>query len=151
MFGREPVELGLAGREAQLFARLRAEARYAALRRAFPGEADCVHGLANVARAIASFERTLVGVISLRPPGLRRRPDGAVEAARRGAELFISSGSSASTATTASTSPTPRASRVRGAFEARSHHPAEGGELGMCPGPVLGNAVYSTVLFGAHK
>ncbi len=91
MFGREPVELGLAGREQQLFERLRAEPRYAALfPRAFPGESDAFT-VANVARALASFQRTL---ISGRSPYDRQVYGGDSAAlspsAVRGAELFNS-------------------------------------------------------------
>ncbi|MDB4932232.1 MAG: Methylamine utilization protein mauG [Myxococcaceae bacterium] len=91
MFGRGPVELGLAGREPQLFARLRAEARYAALfPRAFPGEADAFT-VANVARAVASFERTLLSGGSAYDRQVYGGDTTALsEAARRGAELFNS-------------------------------------------------------------
>ncbi|MBI4169777.1 MAG: di-heme enzyme [Acidobacteria bacterium] len=60
MFGESPVELGLAGREVDLLARLRGEARYVEMfRAAFPGERDPIR-IANVTRALASFERTLI-------------------------------------------------------------------------------------------
>ncbi len=91
MFGREPVELGLAGTEDRLFARLRAEPRYAALfPRAFPGGGDAFT-VANVARALATFERTL---ISGRSPYDRQvyggDPTALSASAVRGAELFNS-------------------------------------------------------------
>jgi cytochrome c peroxidase len=60
MFGTRPVELGLAGREEDLAARLRGDARYVEMfRAAFPGERQPVR-IANVTRALASFERTLI-------------------------------------------------------------------------------------------
>ena len=58
MFGTTPVELGLAGTEPELLARLAAEPIYAELvPRAFADERLTVD---NVTRAIASFERTIV-------------------------------------------------------------------------------------------
>ena len=60
MFGEHPVELGLAGKEDELLARLTSDARYPALfARAFPGDARPI-SLANITRALASFERTLI-------------------------------------------------------------------------------------------
>jgi len=60
MFGEHPVELGLAGRENELLERLRADASLRALfAAAFPGDAAPL-AVANVTRAIASFERTLI-------------------------------------------------------------------------------------------
>lgn len=91
MFGREPVELGLAGREAELFQRLRAEARYVALfPRAFPGERD-PFTVANVARALASFQRTLISGGSPYDQQVYGGESGALSpSAVRGAELFNS-------------------------------------------------------------
>lgn len=60
LFGEEPVEMGMAGREDELVARLQAdEATAARFEAAFPGEADPIT-VPNVLRAIASFERTLI-------------------------------------------------------------------------------------------
>jgi cytochrome c peroxidase len=91
MFGERPIEMGLAGREQQLFGMLRAEATYGPLfKAAFPGEADPV-SLANVTRALASFERTLISGGS---PYDRykngRIPDAIPDAAKRGEALFFS-------------------------------------------------------------
>jgi cytochrome c peroxidase len=59
IFGDDPIELGLES-EAQLVAILEAEPRYAALfAEAFPGESDPI-ALANVAKGLASFQRTIV-------------------------------------------------------------------------------------------
>ena len=60
MFNEHPVELGLKGRETEVAARFasRAEDR-TAFHAAFPGEPAPVT-LANIVKAIASFERTLV-------------------------------------------------------------------------------------------
>jgi cytochrome c peroxidase len=58
MLNREPIELGLSGREAEVLARLAADPRYAAqFRAAFPGEPV---DLSTVRKAIAGFERTLL-------------------------------------------------------------------------------------------
>jgi cytochrome c peroxidase len=60
MFGENPIELGLLGREAQLFDYLRSDRRYQRLfAEAFPGDAD-PFTTASITRAIASFERTLI-------------------------------------------------------------------------------------------
>jgi cytochrome c peroxidase len=60
MFGTEPVELGLSGREGELLERLRAAPRYPELfAAAYPNDAEPVT-LANVTRALASFQRSLL-------------------------------------------------------------------------------------------
>ncbi len=91
MFGREPVELGLAGTEARLFERLRAEPRYVALfPRAFPGEGE-TFTVANIARALASFQRTLISGGSPYDRQVYGGDTTALSAsAVRGAELFNS-------------------------------------------------------------
>jgi cytochrome c peroxidase len=90
MFGEHPVELGLVGREAELFARLRADARYQRLfAEAFPGATDPVT-LDSITKAIASFQRTL---ISSNTPYERYAfgiDDNAISAsAKRGEVLFF--------------------------------------------------------------
>lgn len=60
MFGEDPVELGLSGREALLLSRLEADAGYrTAFAAAFPEE-PAPFSVRSVVRALASFERTLV-------------------------------------------------------------------------------------------
>ncbi len=60
MFGEFPVELGLAGMEDELLARLRADARYQLLfAEAFSAEGDPV-SLSSIVRAIGAFQRTLI-------------------------------------------------------------------------------------------
>lgn len=60
LFNQHPVELGLAGREAKVIAVLSADAGYVeAFRAAFPGEAPGM-SIANIIRAIACYERTLI-------------------------------------------------------------------------------------------
>ena len=60
LFGEHPVEMGMAGKEKDLFARLQAESVYRRLfARAFPEEArrglDALYSLGTVTKAIASF------------------------------------------------------------------------------------------------
>ena len=60
LFGEQPVELGMAGKEALLLARLKQDPVYQRLfPTAFSGERD-PFSLASITRAIASFERTLL-------------------------------------------------------------------------------------------
>ena len=60
LLSTDPVELGVAGHEGEVVARLTADAgTRTAFAAAFPGEAEPVT-LANVGRALASFERTLI-------------------------------------------------------------------------------------------
>lgn len=90
LFGESPVELGQAGKEQELLAGLRADPqlaqRFAA---AFPDDPTPVR-LSNLAKAIASFERTL---ISGRSPYDRyqygRDASALSDAARRGMDLFF--------------------------------------------------------------
>ncbi len=91
MFGEHPVELGLAGREKLLIARLAADPRYQLMfRDAFPRESQPIT-LGNITKAIASFERTM---ISFSSPYDRYRYgheiDAISPAAKRGERLFFS-------------------------------------------------------------
>ncbi len=91
LLGTGPVELGLAGREAEVLARLAAEPRYRRLfAAAFPGDAEPLR-LDNVVRAIASFERTLISGGSPYDRWLFLDQRRALsDAARRGMRLFFS-------------------------------------------------------------
>jgi cytochrome c peroxidase len=91
MFGEEPVELGLSGAEAVLLARLAGDPKYQSMfATAFPGEANPIT-LANLTRALASFQRTL---LSGRSPYDRYRtgadPEAISASAKRGESLFFS-------------------------------------------------------------
>ena len=91
MFGTEPVEMGLKGREEQITRLLQRDPRYARLfRAAFPGEAT-PGTLQNLTRAIAAFERSL---LSFDSPYDRYRYGGQADAisagAKRGETLFFS-------------------------------------------------------------
>jgi cytochrome c peroxidase len=94
LIGQQPIELGMAGRDEELLSRLRAEPIYPPLfERAFGGSngtgSDAV-SLANIVRALAAFQRTL---ISARSPYDRYRYEGDVDAlsdaAIRGEALFF--------------------------------------------------------------
>ena len=95
MFGETPVELGLAGKEDELLARLNADARY---RRLFAEAFPTVEGMpatdpitvGNVVRAIASFTRTLISSDSPFDDYFYRFDDSALsESAKRGIDLFF--------------------------------------------------------------
>lgn len=89
LFGESPVELGMAGREDELIARVRADARYQQMfPRAFPGEA-MPFSVANVVKAIATFERTLLSADS--PYDRYQRGDTAAMSASalRGQQLYF--------------------------------------------------------------
>lgn len=89
MFGEAPVELGLAGKEDELLARLRGDSRYAAMfAEAFPSDAAPI-SLTNVTRAIAAFERTLISGNA--PYDRFQRGDSSAisRAAQRGALAFF--------------------------------------------------------------
>jgi cytochrome c peroxidase len=90
MFGEHPVELGL--REGDKFLpTLRSDAQYRALfERAFPEDADRFT-IANVTRALASFERSIVSARSPYDRYHYERDDNAIsDAAKRGEILFFS-------------------------------------------------------------
>ncbi len=90
IFGEHPAELGMMGKEQELFARLKADARYPEMfRQAFP-ETKGEINLSTISKAIASFERTL---ISFDSPYDRYKyggePQAISEAAKRGEKLFF--------------------------------------------------------------
>ncbi len=91
MFGTDPVELGMNGQEERFLGELRRDTIYQRLfLRAFPGVA-APYSMANVVRAIATFERTIV---SMRSPYDRYRyggdADAISESAKRGETFFFS-------------------------------------------------------------
>jgi cytochrome c peroxidase len=91
MLGTAPIELGLKGREPEFLAALRRDPVYQRLLpQVFPGEPD-PFTLANVTKAIAAFERTIV---SMRSPYDKYRwggdPSAISDSAKRG-ELFFNS------------------------------------------------------------
>ena len=95
LFGEHPVEMGMAGKEKELFARLQGDPVYPRLfALAFPKEAregpDALYALSTVTRALASFQRSL---ISFDSPYDRYKYGGQKSAlsaaARRGEALFF--------------------------------------------------------------
>ncbi len=91
MFGEHPVELGLSGREDELLARLSDDDAYPMMfAEAFPSDPDPI-SVANVVRAIACFERTMISGNSPYDRYTYQGDDAALsESARRGRELFDS-------------------------------------------------------------
>jgi cytochrome c peroxidase len=91
MFGESPVELGMAGLEDELFARLHADSRYRRMfREAFPAEADPI-SLATITRALAAFQRTLISGNSPLDRWALGIDDNAISvSAIRGIDLFFS-------------------------------------------------------------
>lgn len=95
IFGEHPVEMGMAGKEQVLFARLQADPVYQRLfAQAFPDEAsrgkDALYSLSTVTKAIASFQRSL---LSFDSPYDRYKYGGQTQAlspsALRGEALFF--------------------------------------------------------------
>ena len=91
MFGEEPVELGLSVlTESELLDRLRAEERYQMLfPEAFPASED-PFTVANVVKAIATFERTLISADSAYDRYQAGDRDALTESEKRGMDLFFS-------------------------------------------------------------
>lgn len=91
LFGEAPVELGFAGREDELLGRLRNDALYRDLfATSFPEDGDPVT-VANLAKAIAAFERTLISGGSPYDRYVYQHDDEALsESAKRGMALFFS-------------------------------------------------------------
>jgi cytochrome c peroxidase len=95
LFGEHPVEMGMAGREQQLFATFKSDPTYRRLfAQAFPAEAGqgdaALYSLSTLTKALASFQRSL---LSFDSPYDRYRYGGQQDAisaaARRGEELFF--------------------------------------------------------------
>lgn len=95
LFGEHPVEMGLAGRESQLFEMFRSDPTYRQLfAQAFPAEAAqgdaALYALSTLTKALASFQRSL---LSFDSPYDRYRYGGQKAAlgaaAKRGEELFF--------------------------------------------------------------
>jgi cytochrome c peroxidase len=95
LFGEHPVEMGMAGREKELFARLQADARYRELfANAFSAEASqgaqALYSLSTVTKALGSFQRSL---LSFDSPYDRYQYGGQKDAisasAKRGEALFF--------------------------------------------------------------
>lgn len=89
LFGEDPVEQGMSGRDALLLERLRAEPRYAPLfAAAFPDGAT----LQSVVLALATFQRGLVSARSAYDQHLAGDESAFSAAAARGAQSFVAHG-----------------------------------------------------------
>jgi len=90
MFGDAPVELGLKGRETELLDRLRAVQLYRDLfRSSFPIDPDPIT-LANLTKALASFQRTFLSGDSPHDRFRRGETSAISESAKRGEAIFRS-------------------------------------------------------------
>lgn len=90
MFGENPVEMGMAGREDVIVRLLANDERYAALMpQAFPTDAD-PYSVLNAVRAIASFVRSIVSFESPYDRYLRGDKSAMNESEIRGMTLFFS-------------------------------------------------------------
>jgi cytochrome c peroxidase len=91
MLNEHPVEMGVLGREREVLSRLEVDRNYRKLfARAFPDESEPIT-LANVTRALASFERTLISGNSAYDRWAYLGEVGALTPqARAGARLFFS-------------------------------------------------------------
>jgi cytochrome c peroxidase len=90
MFNETPIELGLTGREGEVLNQLRADPRYQPLfRAAFPADAD-PFTLANLTKAIASFQRTMISGRSPYDRYLNGDPSAVSDAVKRGEAMFYS-------------------------------------------------------------
>jgi cytochrome c peroxidase len=95
LFGEHPVEMGLAGREQQLFAMFRGDPTYRRLfAQAYPTEAGqgeaALYSLSTLTKALASFQRSLLSFDSAYDRYRYGGQKGALSAAaKRGEELFF--------------------------------------------------------------
>lgn len=90
MFGEEPVEMGMAGREDRIIELLRSDPRYAELvPAAFPDDAD-PYSVVNTIRSIAAFVRTIISYDAPYDRYLRGDEAALSASAVRGMELFFS-------------------------------------------------------------
>ncbi len=90
MFGDHPVELGLKGQEPLLLDRVRAVALYRQLfASSFPAQSD-PFTIANITRAIAAFERTIIALDSPYDRAHRGESGAMSASAVRGEQLFFS-------------------------------------------------------------
>ncbi len=90
MFGEDPVEMGMSGREDEIVALLRSDDRYAELfPKAFP-QAEDPFSILNVVRSMASFTRTIISYDSPYDAWLKGDEPAISASASRGMELFFS-------------------------------------------------------------
>lgn len=95
MFGEHPVEMGMVGREKDIFARFKSVPKYRELfAKAYPAEAgqgdEALYSLSTMTRALASFQR---GLMSFDSPydqfKYGNKPHAITASAKRGEKLFF--------------------------------------------------------------
>jgi len=90
VFGEQPIEMGMSGRESEMVALLSSDDYYsAAFPKAFPADRDA-YSILNVVRATASFVRSIVSFDSPYDRYLRGDEDALQAGPIRGMELFFS-------------------------------------------------------------
>lgn len=95
LFGEHPVEMGMAGREKEMFARFKAMPKYRELfAKAYPVEAaqsdDALYSLSTMTRALASFQRSLLSFSSPYDQfKYGNKPRAITPGAKRGEKLFF--------------------------------------------------------------
>lgn len=90
MFGEEPVELGISGQEQEVLSRIQEDSRYQRLFKKAYGRGDTIN-YDNIAKALASFVRSLVSMESPFDRYAYDQDDGALNASElRGLDLFLS-------------------------------------------------------------
>ncbi len=90
MFGEDPIEMGMAGKEHEIVGMLRSDERYGELLpQAFPGDED-PYSVLNVIRSIAAFVRTMISYDSAYDRYMRGDETALSNDAKRGMELFFS-------------------------------------------------------------
>jgi len=90
LFGEVPVEMGMAGKDADIVAMLRADERYREFfPNAFPGDTD-PYSILNTVRALASFVRSIVSFDAPYDRYLAGDTQALSPSAVRGMELFFS-------------------------------------------------------------
>jgi len=90
LFGEEPAEMGLAGKEAHALEQIKAEPIYQQLfEQAFHSESH-PFTIVNIIDAIAAFQRTLLSFNSPYDKYLRQQPSNFGESEKRGMALFFS-------------------------------------------------------------
>lgn len=90
MFGEHPIELGLAGKENEVLAKLKAEPRYQKLFPEVFGNAADPFTIENITNAIAAFERVLISGDSPYDRYLNGQRNAISLSAKRGEALFFS-------------------------------------------------------------
>jgi len=90
MFGEDPVEMGMAGREEEIIQLLTSDARYQKLIPSAFGADEDPYSVLNAMRAIAAFVRSIVSFESAYDHYLRGDQSALTESQIRGMELFFS-------------------------------------------------------------